>query len=213
MDNEKLMTARIRDFDPGPADDDRAERQKEASVMIPLIYKDDGWHLLFEVRALDIDVQPGEICFPGGGVEEGEDGREAALRETGEELLIPRSSIELIREEPPFSGAAGIVVYAYVGVLKDYGYTFSKDEVDHVFTLPVSWLVDNPPKGYPVVVTSTPGEDFPYNRIPMGRSYPWRRRVNEVLFYPDIPGEPVFWGLTAKITSRFIERYKGVLLP
>ena len=46
------------------------ERKKEepkrgASVLIPLVWKDGEPHLLFEVRAYDLKVQPGEVCFPG----------------------------------------------------------------------------------------------------------------------------------------------------
>ena len=39
---------------------------KQYSVMVPLIRKEDGIHVLFEQRASRLKRQPGEICFPGG---------------------------------------------------------------------------------------------------------------------------------------------------
>ena len=36
------------------------------AILLPLIQKEDGLHILFEVRSLKLRSQPGEICFPGG---------------------------------------------------------------------------------------------------------------------------------------------------
>lgn len=40
------------------------EKDKVSAVMIPLIKKNDGYHILFEVRSNKLSQQPGEICFP-----------------------------------------------------------------------------------------------------------------------------------------------------
>ena len=74
----------------------RIGKEKETSfaVLIPLIKKEDGYHVLFEVRARHLNKQPGEVCFPGGKVEPGETTYEAAVRETTEELFIQREHIE-----------------------------------------------------------------------------------------------------------------------
>lgn len=44
----------------------RIGKEKETSfaVLIPLIKKEDGYHVLFEVRARHLNKQPGEVCFP-----------------------------------------------------------------------------------------------------------------------------------------------------
>ena len=54
----------------------------EFAVLAPLVRVDGETHLLFEVRALHMRRQPGEVCFPGGQIEEGETPLEAAVRET-----------------------------------------------------------------------------------------------------------------------------------
>lgn len=43
------------------------EKDKVSAVMIPLIKKNDGYHILFEVRSNKLSQQPGEICFPAAG--------------------------------------------------------------------------------------------------------------------------------------------------
>ena len=42
------------------------EKDKVSAVMIPLIKKNDGYHILFEVRSNKLSQQPGEICFAAG---------------------------------------------------------------------------------------------------------------------------------------------------
>ena len=51
--------------------------KRQSSVLIPLIEKNGCWELLFEKRALTLKSQPGEICFPGGAIEDVEHSREA----------------------------------------------------------------------------------------------------------------------------------------
>ena len=60
-------------------------KRKEFAVLIPLIEEDGEVKLLFEVRSKDIR-QPGDVCFPGGKIEEGESETEAALMK---QLLAP----------------------------------------------------------------------------------------------------------------------------
>ena len=56
------------------------------SVLTPLIKVDGEWHVLFETRSSNVE-QPGEICFPGGAMEEGETAAECAVREACEEII------------------------------------------------------------------------------------------------------------------------------
>ena len=74
-------------------DDEFYNKLKNYAVFIPLIKIDGEDHILFEVRSKNI-TQPGEVSFPGGRVEDGEDFKNAAIRETIEELLLDREDIE-----------------------------------------------------------------------------------------------------------------------
>ena len=68
------------------------EARHEYAVLCPLVERPNGLHLLFEVRSAGVS-QSGETCFPGGQMEPGEAPADCALRETEEELSIPRAEI------------------------------------------------------------------------------------------------------------------------
>src|SRR5881394_4216391 len=64
------------------------------AILLPLIQKEDGIHVLFEVRSLELRRQPGEICFPGGRIDlQDKDEKTAAIRETMEELGLKKEDI------------------------------------------------------------------------------------------------------------------------
>lgn len=188
---------------------DELQLNQGAAVLIPLIEKENGeTEILFEQRALDLDVQPAEICFPGGRIEAGETPLEAAVRETEEELLLEREQIHVLGEAEGARNAGIITIHAFLGKLTDYTNTFSRVEVDHVFSVPVSWFMEHEPETYMATVTTIPDEDFPFDLIPGGRDYPWRSKRNPIYFYRHPEG--VIWGLTASILHTFFERMKSV---
>lgn len=180
-----------------------------AAVLIPLIQNGNGeTEILFEQRALDLDVQPAEICFPGGGIEEDETPLEASVRETCEELLLGREQIRVLGETEGVRNSGIITIHAFLGELIDYTGTFSAEEVDHVFSVPVSWFLEHEPETYMATVTTVPDEDFPFDLIPGGRDYPWRSRRHPIYFYRHPEG--VIWGLTASVLHTFFEKIKAI---
>ena len=185
---------------------DQKERM-DSAVLVPLVKKNGEYHVLFEVRSDRLKSQPGEICFPGGAVEGGETKKEAAIRETMEELLVKRSQIDFLAPLDILTTPANLTVWPFLAVLKDYKGTFSTDEVERVFTVPLRTLAHSEPDRYQTEVVTVPGEDFPFERIPDGREYHWRKGLYEVLFYQC--GENVVWGMTAKILSSFLSMYQN----
>jgi len=70
---------------------------KPAAVLIPLIKRPDDITVLFTKRTDTLSVHAGQISFPGGRVEEFDQSYEdAALRETEEEVGLPREQIEIL---------------------------------------------------------------------------------------------------------------------
>ena len=67
------------------------EKFRQYAVLVPLINISGVTYLIFEKRSNKLKRQPGEICFPGGKLEENETMQECAVRETEEELLIFRT--------------------------------------------------------------------------------------------------------------------------
>lgn len=171
---------------------------KRYALGIPLVSYKGRLCILFEVRAHTLAHQPGEVCLPGGRVEDGEDFLSAAVRETSEELSISPEQIDVIAPMDVYMSLSGQLVAPYLMALSSYEGSFNAGEVDHVFYVPVGFFLDNEPEVYKNKVYTEPGEDFPLEKIPGGRRYPWHSGWSTVYFYPEYEGHRI-WGLTAKI--------------
>ena len=91
------------------------------AVLCPLVERPDGLHLLFEVRSAALHRQPGEVCFPGGRMEAGETPEQCALRETEEELSIPRAEIRLLGQGDFICNQRGFLLHPVLGVVSSKG--------------------------------------------------------------------------------------------
>lgn len=182
---------------------------RETAVVLPLLEQEGELSVLFEVRSGKLRSQPGEVCFPGGAVEQSETPSQAAVRETVEELLVRREQIEVVAPLDILHTPANLTVWPYLAFLKGYEGTFSQAEVERVFTVPLTWFLEHEPEAYDTKVVTVPGEEFPYERIPGGRQYHWREGHYKVFFYQY--GDAVIWGMTAKILHSFIEMYRGTV--
>lgn len=195
------IKAKLQNKSPMPVD-----VKNRFSVMIPLIKRKGEIHLLFEKRALTLRNQPGEISFPGGRIEKNESPRDAAIRETCEELLIGDGDLEIYSEGDFLVNPYAAIIYTFIGEIKKdfFEISPSKDEVERIFTVPLKFFMGNSPKSYSLNLKVNRSEDFPYHLIPNGENYKFKRGREEVLFY-DYKGE-IIWGFTAKMARRFVER-------
>jgi len=176
----------------------------EYAVLVPLVRRDDGLHLLYEVRASSLRSQPGEVCFPGGRMEPGETPVGCALRETGEELGLS-AGIQVISPLDYLIRGTGIV-YPILAAVTESAISdlrLNTDEVADIFTVSLSWLRENPPEIYRYTWRPHPG-DFPYEAAGVSSDYPWSPLEVEVPVYRGLP-HPL-WGMTARITARLIEQ-------
>ena len=180
----------------------------QAAVCIPLLKNANGdYDVLFEVRAATIAHQPGDVCLPGGMLEEGENPRKAALRELQEELLLTEEQICYLGDMDKLYTGSSLIMYSFAVEIAEYHNTFSSAEVDEVFRVPLEFFLHTEPKCYVTRAKVEPGEDFPYELICGGREYQWRSRKEEVCFYQY--GGHVIWGLTAKMMRAFAEVVSG----
>jgi 8-oxo-dGTP pyrophosphatase MutT (NUDIX family) len=159
-----------------------------AAVLIPLYLHDDTWHLLFTRRTDTLDAHRGQVAFPGGAIEEGdEDPVQAALREACEEIGLHPHDVEILGALDPLSTVTQFYVTPIVGVIPwPYDFRINREEVANVFGVPLPWLVD-------------PGnlEIRPWNPSTGGSSI-------EVHFFQPFE-EEVIWGATARITLRLLD--------
>ncbi len=183
--------------------------RREYSVLIPLIEKDGAYYILYEMRSKKMDTQPGEVSFPGGAVEGDESYAEAAVRETMEELNIAEENIDLIGELNHLVSAAGLRIHCFLGLIKNLDpedIRPNKDEVDHIFLVPLEYFMKTEPDSYTIGFKRYINREFPYELIPNGKEYNWRELKDIVYFY--IYGDYVIWGFTAQMTKSFIDVIK-----
>ncbi|ANU26956.1 NUDIX hydrolase [Planococcus versutus] len=175
------------------------------AILLPLIERNGEVHVLFEVRSYDLRNQPGEICFPGGKIDFQDKTKEdAAVRETIEELGIERNAISDIFPLDYIVSPFGMIVYPFAGVIDSKtAFNPNPPEVDHIFTVPLSFFMEKDPKIYRINFDIQPEESFPYDLIVGGENYNWRTRQVDEHFY--IYGDKVIWGLTAEILAHFVE--------
>ena len=117
---------------------------KPAGVLVPLMERAQGdLHVLLTQRSAALKLHAGQISFPGGRMEEADaDIAATALRETHEEVGIPREQVSVIGYLDPMPTVTGYAVTATVGIV-EAGTTVIVDqsEVEYAFEVPLSFLL------------------------------------------------------------------------
>ena len=174
--------------------------RRPCAVLVPLVEHNGELCLLYEVRAKGLSLQPGEVCFPGGQMEAGETPVESALRETMEELGIPANNIDVLGELDYTIHSGGFPVYPVLAKLSNDWESIMKcnpDEVESVFTIPVSYLRYNAPRK--VRIERVYHALDPLSQADLIASDKRAKlETQETLFWP-YEGK-LLWGLSARIT-------------
>lgn len=184
------------------------QSMKRASVLIPLVKDNGKYSILFELRSKKMRNQPGEISFPGGKIEDNETPEEACIRETCEEIGTNKDNIHIISPLDVYVSHANLIIHPYLGVINDISnLNINKDEVDHVFLVPIDYLMKYDASVYTNDVKIIPNENFPYDKIPNKEEYKFAQGEYPVLFYEY--KDYVIWGITAKILENFLNFIKS----
>ena len=192
-------------------------------VLILLIPIDGEYHFIFQKRAASIR-QGGEICFPGGKIDETDTTLEqVALRETYEEMGIPPEKIEIVGRIDTLVTLMGVTVDAYIGTahISLDEMKVNKREVERVIALPVSYFLQHRPKQYSVCVEVHPdvkngknGEKtvlLPVAELGLPDTYlkSWGNFRYRVWVYET--EEAVIWGITARIVREVVRKIKKLI--
>lgn len=167
-------------------------------------------YVLFEKRAMGIR-QGGEVSFPGGRRDKTDlSFMETALRETYEEIGLPRERITDVRRYGTLIIPTGVIVEAYIGYVNNFSIEeldWNKDEVERVFLVPLDFFFETEPETEYVTVQNEPfyidekGKkiEFPAQKwgLPEKYSHSWTGKPRRLLFY--LYGGDVIWGITAEI--------------
>ncbi len=115
-----------------------------AGVLVPLVVHPDGITVLLTQRTDHLTHHPGQISFPGGRQDPGDqDSRDAALRETTEEIGLARDQIGIIGRLADYVTATGYHVTPWVGLLTPpLVLTPDPFEVAEIFEVPLEFIVN-----------------------------------------------------------------------
>lgn len=192
-----------------------------SAVLVLLMLVNEEYHFIFQKRAATIR-QAGEICFPGGKFDPTQDVsfRDTAIRETVEELGVSSDKLRIIGNLDTVVATMGATVDAFLGIL-DLGSLddlhLNDQEVDKVFSIPVSFFEHNEPETYQVKITVNPtsvnkaGEvvtTFPAQELGLPERYtkPWGDIMSNVYVYR-VEGVTI-WGLTARLIQDVVSKLK-----
>ena len=157
---------------------------REAAVLVPLYVRDKELFTLFTERTDEVEHHKGQISFPGGG-KEAQDATlwHTAVRESEEEIGVPRESVQLLGALPRLVTVTDFEVHPFVGAIP-YPMTFTphEREVKAIIEIPVPYLLD------PQVVEERPVK--------------WKGKEILTLVY-HYRGHAI-WGATARILADFL---------
>jgi 8-oxo-dGTP pyrophosphatase MutT (NUDIX family) len=119
------------------------DRRTPAAVLIAVTDEADNPQVILTQRPNDMRDHPGQVAFPGGKIDPGEDAIAAALREAEEELALPRSAVRIIGASDPYITGTGFVVTPVLGIVPP-GLELipSPTEVAAWFEAPLELLLD-----------------------------------------------------------------------
>ena len=155
-----------------------------AAVLVAITDREEPGVIL-TVRREHMRTHAGQVAFPGGRLDAGEEVDQAALREASEELLLEPDTVDLIGSIEPYRTVTGFIVTPVVGVIPpDLPLTPHEHEVADWFEAPLAYLLD------------------PANQIQ--REAEWRGRVRPYIEI-DWQGHRI-WGVTAAIIANLSRR-------
>lgn len=168
-------------------------RARPAAVLLPLYLDGDAWHLLYTRRTDDVETHRGQVAFPGGQIEDDDEGPEdAALREAHEELALRPQDVSILGALDTLLTVSQFRITPVVGLIPwPYPLQPNPSEVAHVFGVSLAWLADPANLEVRYREPIIPGPKIP-------------------VYYFKPLGQDQIWGATARITLNLLEILKNL---
>jgi len=146
---------------------------RPAAVLIPIIERRNGLQVLFTRRADHLARHAGQVSFPGGRVNDGEnDPVAAALRETEEEVGLSRSFVEVKGELDRYETGTGFAIHPFVALVREgFVLTIDAAEVAEAFEVPLTFLMDR--SNHEQQTTTWQGRERRFYAMTYGSHYIW----------------------------------------
>jgi len=126
----------------GDLPEERAKATVDAAVLVAITNRAEPGVIL-TVRREHMRTHAGQIAFPGGRLDAGEDAVAAALREAHEEILLEPEAVDVVGSIEPYRTVTGYVVTPVIGVIPpDLPLTPHEHEVADWFEAPLAFILD-----------------------------------------------------------------------
>lgn len=175
--------ARLRKFLP--------DQPIPAAVLVPLVERTSGTTILLTQRSARLKTHAGQISFPGGRIEQDDDGPvAAALRETEEEIGLARVHIEVMGFLPDHLVISGYRVTPVVALVQpDVPLKLDATEVEGVFEVPLDHVLDT--RNHVRQVRQFDGENIEFTDFPYGPHTIWGATAGMLMtLYRTLRAEP-----------------------
>ena len=116
--------------------------QREAAVLVAITDRPEPGLILTQRRE-HLRTHAGQVAFPGGRIDDGEDEVSAALREAREELGLNPALVRLLGQADPYCTVTGYWVTPVLGLIPpDLELVPNPDEVSDWFEAPLDFVLD-----------------------------------------------------------------------
>lgn len=148
-------------------------RLRPAAVLMPIMETGRGARVILTKRSARLKHHPGQVAFPGGGIDDSDaDAAAAALRESHEEIGLQPDTVEILGPLPPHETVTAYSVTPFVGLIRTpFTPVPEAGEVAEVFSVPLSFLLN--PDSYRVERRRWRGTWRAYYVAPYGPYYIW----------------------------------------
>ena len=127
---------------PGDLVEGHEGEHREAAVLVAITDRPRPG-LILTVRPEAMRTHAGQVAFPGGRIDEGEDAVSAALREAQEELDLNSALVRLLGEADPYCTVTGYWVTPVIGIIPpDLELVPNPTEVADWFEAPLDFVLD-----------------------------------------------------------------------
>jgi 8-oxo-dGTP pyrophosphatase MutT (NUDIX family) len=153
--------------------DVKPSRITPAAVLVPLVERPEGVTVLLTQRTAHLNSHAGQVSFPGGKTESyDENAEDTALRETEEEIGLPREHVELIGRLGTRTTGSGFHVTPVVGLIRP-PVEFRPDpgEVETIFEVPLPFVLD--PANHKIEIRIIEGLERQFYVMPYDNFYIW----------------------------------------
>lgn len=122
--------------------EERMPAATPAAVLIPITDRPEPGVIL-TVRREHLRTHAGQIAFPGGRTDPGEDAVTGALREAWEEIGLDPAAVDISGELEPYRTVTGYVITPVIGTIRpDLPLEPHEHEVSDWFEAPLSFMLD-----------------------------------------------------------------------